>query len=188
MNRSGLGMGNRDPVEMFQGGSLDDMVEALRRAGVIPPEGRGENGEPSVFLVAPALEIIDVTLLNRGAAPASGAIGGIPANATYQMDTMVDVRTGIRLLFILRSSLNQAVTMQVIGNDQNQPGGQGINIGATTVLAANGDRAGFAVNLDDAPYPWIGMTFATGATGPTGGALFARAYGLRWRHPVGGVQ
>ncbi|GEM_PF-4915750 len=180
MNRS---MGNRNPVEMFQGGSLDDMVEALRRAGVIPSKGQGENGEQPVVLVAPALEIIDETLLE-----AQGQLTGGVVSFTYPMRSLVDVRLALRLLFLVRSSLNQAVTMQVIGNEGNQPGGQGINIGSTTSMAANGSRAGFAVNLDDAPYPWIGMTAATGGTAPTTGSLSVRAYGLKWVLPKGGAR
>lgn len=107
-------------------------------------------------------------------APA-GSIG--TANTTYYCRTMVDTRTADKLTLIVTSTLNQSVTVQVVGHPvANQPSDalNLVNVGASQSIGAGNttqQRATFGVDLATAFFSYFAVTVATGATAPTSGNL-----------------
>lgn len=168
------------PVDVLQGASLNKLLEGLRRYGVIPPASGRDGGLPFV-LIAPSLEPIDESLIEASARGFGGASG---ANTVYHPSRLIDVRLATRIVFLCRSSFNQAVTVQVRAMESNTTGGLYVDVGAGETLDASNGRLALSVNLDDMPMPFLGATFETGATAPTAGSISIRAYGLRWKYPA----
>lgn len=106
----------------------------------------------------------------------------VPTAATeYAPDEVCDARGAESVTIWVTSTLNQAVTIQVTGNDEDDPGSltslddiggaAPVAIGSTTT-----QRRSFTVNLTDYRYQFYGVTVLTGATGPTAGRLDVTAY------------
>ena len=130
-------------------------------------------GEPGPFPVGFVLESIDESLTDN-----------MPCrdiNTTYYIDKLLDARLAHLVLLIVINSGDQAVTVQVVGHVSNSPRDtNGLhNIGGTVSVAAL-DRHGFAVVREDYPYPWLGVTVATGASALTSGLVQVLATGDHW--------
>ena len=130
-------------------------------------------GEPGPMPVGFVLESIDESLTDN-----------MPCrdiNTTYYIDKLLDARLAHLVLLIVINSGDQAVTVQVVGHVSNSPRDtNGLhNIGGTVSVAAL-DRHGFAVVREDYPYPWLGVTVATGASALTSGLVQVLATGDHW--------
>lgn len=113
----------------------------------------------------------------------NAAFGRFPGTSTeYALDKFLDARQGEYVSIWLTSSLNQAVTVQVIGNDQDDPGGSvlsSVDLGGAVAVATGGtvtQRHLFTVNTRDYRAQFYGMTVTTGGTAPTAGRLDVVAY------------
>lgn len=98
------------------------------------------------------------------------------ASTLYALDALADSAHGHSVSLLAISTLNQAVSLQLIGNDENDPGStlSAMNMGGAVALAAGGtttQRQGFTVNLTDYRSQYYGLTVTTGATAPTTGRL-----------------
>lgn len=158
------------PVDVLQGGNLNDMVERLRRLGALPPSDSPE-ADRFVFAI-PLLEAIDETLFSASLREAS---------TTYPLDRLVDARYARRLLFVVRNTHDQALTVQVVGGDSSQAGATSslISVGGSVSVAASTGRISLGIKLDITAHPYLGLTLATPAAAPTSGNVVVRAYGLR---------
>ncbi|MBA7658650.1 hypothetical protein ES703_66609 [subsurface metagenome] len=134
---------------------------------------------------ATLIELFEQWLAAQGIAPVEGAVevsvktsweakepeqifsGSIRSAGTFYTDKMVNWTKGKRILFKAESSLNQAVTLQVIGNivdDKNLA----TDVNGALPLAANGNLS-VGLAWDDW-HPFVGIEIV-GAVAPTAGIL-----------------
>jgi hypothetical protein len=115
-----------------------------------------------------------------------GSIRPLVANTTYGMPKIADTRMADQLMIFVRSTCDQAVTIQTVGNiiDDVDPrtvfnieASQALAIGSTTET-----QLALLVNLRDNWAPYLGITVAAGAVAPTEGFVYARAYLRVWQH------
>ena len=107
------------------------------------------------------------------------------ANTTYYLSKMVDTLKCMNVVFEITSTLNQAVTVQVVGHSGNSPddaiglvnieAGQTLNAGSSAMT-----KLGLGIDLEVNWYPFLGLTIATGAAAPTAGRIGVRALVRRW--------
>lgn len=108
--------------------------------------------------------------------------GRFPSASTeYPLDKLLDARQGEFCTIWLTSTLNQAVTIQPIGNDQDDPGSviSPVDLGGSVSLPSGGtttQRLLFTINTRDHRAQFYGLTVTTGATAPTAGRLDVIAY------------
>lgn len=166
----------------------------------------GQDGKPTAVLVRPVAEPgtqpVAVPLAPNG--PAFGLTEVVPeareylalepiaeglvermqpygTSTTYWLDTLLNAWLAAKVLLIVTSTCNQALTVQVVGHETNAPGDSVglMNIGGTYSLPAGG-RLGFGIDLETDWYPYLGVTIASGGTPPTTGSVVVYAYGQRW--------
>jgi len=104
------------------------------------------------------------------------------ANTTYfpVENGLVDCREAVAVLIIVRSTCNQALTIQTIGGQSPQADSvSAFNIEAAQNLAAN-SSIGLGVDLATNWYPYMGISIASGAAPPTGGQVDAWALIRKW--------
>lgn len=104
------------------------------------------------------------------------------ASTTYYLERLADAGLAQKVLFILTSTLNQAVNVQLIGNESNSPTDEAgrLNIGATQSLPATNGKIGIGVDLTTDWYPWMGVVIQTTASAPTSGQVDIRVVMQRW--------
>lgn len=84
---------------------------------------------------------------------------------------MADCRKALRIVVIVQNTLDQTVSMQVVGNTAPVAQDSTLDIGAP-VNVATGERKAFGLAIDEW-MPYVGVT-CTPAGVPTGGALNAQ--------------
>ena len=108
------------------------------------------------------------------------------ANTTYGMEAIADARMAEALMIYVRSTCNQAVTIQTVGGVTQVPDLDSVfNIEASQALAAGNVAQtvlALLVNLRDNWAPYLGITVAAGATAPTTGFVYATACLRFWQH------
>ena len=103
-------------------------------------------------------------------------------NVDFWFNAMADTRLALRLIFVLTSTCNQAVTVQVVGADDHTPREDNVlsTVQATQSLGAGSTAMTILrlpVDLDGANWHnFMGLKITTGGTGPTSGEVVARAY------------
>lgn len=107
------------------------------------------------------------------------------ASTSYYPDKLADCREAVEsLLIIIRSTCNQALTVQTIGSmDERVTAVSAFNIEASQSLAA-ASSIGLGVDLSTNWYPYLGVSITTGGTAPTSGEVNAWVY-VRKRVRVG---
>ena len=150
-----------------------ERVPSLEEVGLI-----SLGGERPTQLLSPrmeqfALEPIDENL-NKDMRPRT-------ASTTYYCERLLNAWVATKVLLILQSTCDQALTIQVVGHQGNNPADVNglVNIGGTQNLAASG-KLGLGIDLATDWYPYLGVTVAAGATPPTSGNVVVTAYGQRW--------
>ena len=121
------------------------------------------------LLKAPAEEraLITVVAPYRAKDPEQIFSSAIRSAGTFYSDKMVDFRNGKRILFKVESSLNQAVNIQIIGNDSDTKD-LAVDINGPLPCTANGN---ISVGLAwDDWHPFVGVKIDV-ATAPTAGVL-----------------
>ena len=121
------------------------------------------------LLTAPAEEraLITVVAPYRAKDPEQIFSSAIRSAGTFYSDKMVDFRNGKRILFKVESSLNQAVNIQIIGNDSDAKE-LATDINGVLPCTANGN---ISVGLAwDDWHPYVGVKI-TVAVAPTAGIL-----------------
>ena len=175
-------------VQMYQdGGGLapDLAIVILSPSGQATPVRLGDGGFSPLGAPGGGFGgvVVDMPLLTKGALPAQAA-------TTYAVDKMLDVRGAFLTLIIVDSTLDQAVTIQAIGTISDSPGDANgrVNLGGAQALAAGNttmQRLGLAIVRRDYPYPFLGVTYLTGAAPPTAGLIAVQGYTEKW--PLQGV-
>lgn len=127
---------------------------------------------PVRFGLEPIEEVLTRDLRPRG------------TSTTYGLDKMVNARLAENLTLIITSTLDQAITAQLVGHVGDSPNDLNslVNIGSTVSITAGNSAmqiAGISLNLRTDWYPYIGLTIIT-ATAPTTGQVQVYAYGRRW--------
>lgn len=101
-------------------------------------------------------------------------------SATFRFGQMADCRQATDCLFRITSSLDQDVTIQLVGHivDDGKDENGVVNIGVARALGA-GDSTGqvitIKVNLQEAWHPYLGLAVIT-VSDPTAGVIQASAY------------
>jgi hypothetical protein len=149
-----------------------------------PEKARAEDADGQILLPAPAptngqrQEVIVKTV--GGGLEFRGPVKVFPsrllteASTTYRPDTLLDCRRARRVVFIVRNSTDQNLTVQLIADSGNNPYAR-ITIGSGQTASSNDDMALIPV-LDDYWHPWIGVTVATGGIAPTSGQVEVLGY------------
>ena len=107
--------------------------------------------------------------------------GRFPSITTeYGLDAMVDTRECERVNIWLTSTLNQAVTVQLVGCDENLPLAltRQVDLGGTDTVADGSTTASRllkTLELRASSPEYVGLTVLTGGTAPTAGRLIAVA-------------
>ena len=120
-----------------------------------------------------ALEAIDESLAKN--------MQPYAASTAYYCEKLVDARLAVRILLVLLSTCNAALTVQVVGHDFNSPRDVNglVNIGSGQSLAAN-SKLGLGIDLSTDWYPFLGVTVTSSGVPPTSGSVVVAAYGQRW--------
>ena len=103
------------------------------------------------------------------------------ASTTYYPDKLANCVEAIdSVLIIVRSSCDQALTVQAIGDISDRTSStSAFNIEAAETLAAGATTA-FNIVLSDKWFPYLGVAVTTGSTAPTSGSLNAWVYIRKW--------
>lgn len=117
--------------------------------------------------ISPGGVTVEVLSLWKAKEPEHIFEQAIRSIGVFQSDTMVDFRNGKRLLFKIESTLDQAVTIQVIGN-QSDTFNLATNIDGPFAVAANGNIT-IGLAWDDW-HPYVGIII-TAAIAPAAGIL-----------------
>jgi hypothetical protein len=101
-------------------------------------------------------------------------------NTEYPLDAMADTGLADKVTFYVQSTLDQAVTVQVVASGENSPRNlQELNDVGASISVADGSstpqKAALSVNLEDNWHPWYGLTVETGGSAPSSGVFRARA-------------
>jgi len=121
----------------------------------------------------PSVPGVEVTISTPWVAKEKEQIfsNAIRSAGTFYSDKMVDLRNGKRILFKVESSLNQAVNLQIIGNDTDSKE-LATDINGVLPCPANGN---ISVGLAwDDWHPYVGLKIAV-PVAPTAGILTIRA-------------
>ena len=113
------------------------------------------------------------------------------ASTTYPVDHLMDVKGAFLDLIVVDSSCNAVLTIQTIGHTIDSPGDTNgrVNLGGAQSMADGStttQRLGIAVVRRDYPYPYLGVTVASGGTPPTTGRVQVNGYYERWPRALGG--
>lgn len=85
---------------------------------------------------------------------------------------LIEMRGGSQLVFTVQNGHNEAVTVQMIGNDSK--GSAGSTVFGNAISVGAGRRSQIAVAMDDVLNSHLGMQVIF-ATAPTGGDLTVKA-------------
>ena len=107
--------------------------------------------------------------------------GSFPtANTLYVPNQLCDARQALAATIYVTSTLDQAVNLQVVGNDTNDPSSDvsPVFIGGVVLLraATPTQRVGLTINLNDHRHQYLGITVTTRGNAPAAGRLDAVAY------------
>ncbi len=90
-------------------------------------------------------------------------------------ERMADTRHARNLVFIVRNSQNQAITVQVVGDSANSPRNPAVNVGSSQSVAAN-TTISIIPQIEWWWHPWMGIKLTTGSTAPTTGQIQVDAF------------
>lgn len=152
-------------------------IPAIPTQSTLPIEMPGIPSSPALpsFMV---LVPIQKELTSRNFRP-------VGTSTTQGIADMVDTQGADKIVLYVLSTMDQAVTIQLVGAYQNVPGNTAnlINIGSSfSQGVGNTTQSINAIELvlDEIWHPYLGITVATGGTAPTVGALQVFARGQRW--------
>lgn len=99
------------------------------------------------------------------------------ASTTYYPTVpLADCREAVSVLIIIRSSCNQALTVQTIGAESGEvDASNACNIEASVSLAA-GSKVALGIDLTTNWFPYMGCSIASGGTAPTSGVVNAYVF------------
>ena len=115
-----------------------------------------------------------------------GSVRPPTASTAFPMPKIADARMAESLIIYIRSTCDQAVTVQPVGNVVDDPRVASVfDVGAAQTLAIGSTtetRLVLQLNLPNNWAPYMGVTVAAGGTAPTAGFVFAVAYLRVWQH------
>lgn len=143
-------------------------------AGLPPgPISPGLSEAPLGLRMVPIEETLEDNWLHTG------------TSTTYGIKSMVNALGADKLILYVISTLDQAVTIQTVGSYIDQPSNTAnlINIGSSFSQGAGSSAQSInsiEIYLNQVWHPYLGITVATGSTGPSSGILTVLARGQRW--------
>jgi len=113
----------------------------------------------------------------------------VGTNTTQGIGKMLDAVGADKIVVYIVSTLDQAVTIQLVGSYIDSPGNTQHLIALGSSFSQGIGSTAQSVNsielvLDEVWHPYIGITVLTGGTAPTVGTLQVLARGQRWIWPA----